>query len=66
MKELTLEEAMQRLEEITDQMEAQALPLADMLALYKEGKKLEEYAKSLLDLTEKELLVLEQGEKSDE
>lgn len=66
MKKLTLEEAMQRLEEITGQMEEETLPLADMLSLYKEGKKLEEYAKGLLDLTEKELLVLEQGDENHE
>ena len=39
---LSVEEAMQRLEEITLKMEEEALPLADMMALYKEGKKLQE------------------------
>lgn len=62
LQELTLEEAMQKLEEITEKMEEETLPLADMMALYKEGKKLQEHAKALLDMAEKELLVLEQGE----
>ncbi len=63
---LTLEEAMQRLEEITIKMEEEALPLADMMALYKEGKKLQEQCKKQLDLAEKEILMLDQLEGEDE
>ena len=63
---LTLEEAMQRLEEITVKMEEEALPLADMMALYKEGKKLQEQCKKQLDLAEKEILMLDQAESEDE
>lgn len=62
----TLEEAMQRLEEITTKMEEEALPLADMMALYKEGKKLQEQCKKQLDLAEKEILMLDQEEPEDE
>ena len=63
---LSLEEAMQRLEEITEKMEEEALPLADMMALYKEGKKLQEKCKKQLDLAEKEILMLDQAESEDE
>ncbi len=63
---LTLEEAMQRLEEITVKMEEEGLPLADMMALYKEGKKLQEQCKKQLDLAEKEILLLDQQEEEDE
>ena len=63
---LTLEDAMQRLEEITVKMEEEALPLADMMALYKEGKKLQEQCKKQLDLAEKEILMLDQLEGEDE
>jgi len=63
---LSLEEAMQRLEEITVKMEEEALPLADMMALYKEGKKLQEQCKKQLDLAEKEILMLDQAESEDE
>ena len=63
---LTLEEAMQRLEEITVKMEEEALPLADMMALYKEGKKLQEQCKKQLDLAEKEILMLDHAESEDE
>ncbi len=63
---LTLEEAMKRLEEITVKMEEEALPLADMMALYKEGKKLQEQCKKQLDLAEKEILMLDQDEAEEE
>ena len=63
---LSVEEAMQRLEEITLKMEEEALPLADMMALYKEGKKLQEQCKKQLDLAEKEILMLDQAESEGE
>ena len=63
---LTLEEAMQRLEEITVKMEEEALPLADMMTLYKEGKKLQEHCKKQLYLAEKEILMLDQEDAGDE
>ena len=63
---LSVEEAMQRLEEITLKMEEEALPLADMMALYNEGKKLQEQCKKQLDLAEKEILMLDQAESEDE
>ena len=63
---LSLEEAMQRLEEITAKMEEENLPLADMMALYKEGKKLQEQCKKQLDLAEKEILMLDREESEDE
>ena len=63
---LSVEEAMQRLEEITLKMEEEALPLADMMALYKEGKKLQEQCKIQLDLAEKEILLLDQQDEEDE
>ena len=39
-KPLTLEEAMDRLQQITEQMEQENLPLQRMMALYKEGTQL--------------------------
>lgn len=66
MGNLNLEEAMKRLEEITLQMEEEALPLADMMALYKEGKKLQEQCQKQLDLAEKEILLLDRQEAEDE
>lgn len=60
-KQFILEEAMQRLEEITVKMEEEALGLADMMALYKEGKQLQQQCKKQLDLAEKEMLILDQN-----
>lgn len=62
MEQLTLEEAMKRLEEITAQMEQEALPLTDMMRLYEEGVKLQEHCTKLLDLAEKQVQVLNGGE----
>ena len=59
---LSLEEALTRLEEITGTMEKETLPLEDMLALYKEGRKLEERCRSLLNRTEQELAILSKNE----
>ena len=58
----TFEEAMEQLAQITDRMERGDLPLAEMTSLYKEGKKLYQDCPKMLDLTEKELVVLNEGE----
>lgn len=57
-KKIALEEAMKRLEEITESMEKETLPLDQLMALYKEGKSLEETCRSLLDAAEKEIEIL--------
>ncbi len=61
-KEMTLEEAMRRLEEITESMEKETLPLDQMMALYKEGKALEATCRNLLDAAEKEIEILSSEE----
>ena len=53
---------MEQLAQITDRMERGDLPLAEMTSLYKEGKKLYQDCQKMLDLTEKELVVLNEGE----
>ena len=57
-KELTVEELMENLQNITTRMEKEALPLSDMMKLYKEGKELEKKIRERLDLTEKEIEIL--------
>ena len=61
-KKQTFEEAMEKLAQITDRMERGVLPLAEMTSFYKEGKKLYQDCQKMLDLTEKELVVLNEGE----
>ena len=61
-KDTGIEVLMARLEEITSQMEKESLPLADMMALYKEGRTLEKKIRTLLDLTEKEIEILSADE----
>ena len=64
-KDTGIEMLMARLEEITSQMEKESLPLADMMALYKEGRTLEKKIRTLLDLTEKEIEILSTDEAED-
>ncbi|MBQ7059330.1 MAG: exodeoxyribonuclease VII small subunit [Firmicutes bacterium] len=64
-KDTGIEVLMARLEEITSQMEKESLPLADMMALYKEGRTLEKKIRTLLDLTEKEIEILSADEAED-
>ena len=61
-KKQTFEEAMERLAQITERMENGDLPLEEMTSLYKEGVKLHQECQKMLDLTEKELVVLAEGE----
>ncbi len=63
-KPLTLEEAMDRLQQITEQMEQENLSLQRMMALYKEGTQLSQYCETVLDRAEKEILILEQKEEA--
>lgn len=57
----TFEEGMKRLEAINTALEQDTVHLEDMLALYKEGMAITKELTNALDLTEKEILVLEGG-----
>lgn len=57
----TFEEGMKRLEAINTALEQDTVHLEDMLALYKEGMAITKELTDALDLTEKEILVLEGG-----
>ena len=56
--EMTVEQMLDRLQAITDQMETGQLQLSQMMELYKEGKSLEKKIREMLDLTEKEIEML--------
>ena len=64
-KDTGIEGLMERLEEITNRMEKESLPLADMMALYKEGRILEKKIRQALDLTEKEIEILSSEEQAE-
>lgn len=51
-KEPTFEQAMKRLEEITDKLEEGDLPLEQSLALFEEGMKLSKLTQQKLDLAQ--------------
>lgn len=58
MTELTFEQAMKRLEEIVDQLEAGEAPLDQSMALFEEGTKLSAYLSGLLDRAEQKVTMM--------
>lgn len=60
-KEMTIEQAFARLEEITAKMEDTETSLEESFALYKEGSELLNRAGAKIDLVEKQLQVLQAG-----
>jgi exodeoxyribonuclease VII small subunit len=61
-KKLTFEQAMGRLEEIVNQLEAGEQPLEETLALYEEGAKLMKQCAALLDKAEQKVRKLQAEE----
>ena len=57
----TFEEGMKRLEAINTALEQDSVHLEDMLDLYKEGLSITKELTQALDVTEKEILILEGG-----
>jgi exodeoxyribonuclease VII small subunit len=57
-KKPTFEKAMQRLEEIVQELETGELPLEDSLKKFEEGVKLSKYCSCVLDETEKKVALL--------
>ena len=65
-KELTLEEAFARLEEITSRLEDEKISLEDSFAQYQKGMQLLKYCNDSIDKVEKKVLVLNGEGKLDE
>ncbi|MCD8021326.1 MAG: exodeoxyribonuclease VII small subunit [Clostridiales bacterium] len=63
--EFSIEKAFEELDQILVQMEDENLGLADSLDLYKKGVKLLEQCGQTLDQTEKEIIVLQEGQDGD-
>lgn len=61
-KEMTFEQAMQKLEDIIRAMEDPALPLESGLALFKEGTECARLCREMLDKAKHELEVWQNGE----
>ncbi len=58
----SIEQAFEELEEILTQLEDPKLGLSDSMYLYKKGVKLLEKCNQTLDKTEKEIIVLQEGQ----
>ncbi len=66
-KEISIEKAMDRLEEIARRLEEPEISLKESLAIYTEGVNLVQECKGHLADVEKEMIILEQkGETSDQ
>ncbi|MDO5146777.1 MAG: exodeoxyribonuclease VII small subunit [Eubacteriales bacterium] len=58
----TLEQGMEELDDILYQLEGSELSLSQSMALYKKGVKLLEKCHQVLDKTEKEIIILQEGQ----
>jgi len=58
MQEIKFEEAVKRLEEITETLESGVVSLEESLKLFEEGAKIAEYCHSILDGAEKRMQIL--------
>lgn len=61
-EELTLEEALRALEELTADMEENDLSLEESFSMYQRGMELIHYCSERIDTVEKQLIVLQQEE----
>ena len=66
MAELTFEEGITKLEEITKNLETGELPLDEQFRLYKEGVELVKQCSEKLDTVEKEVKILSEKDVNDE
>ena len=58
----SIEEAFQELDQILQEMESPELSLSDNMNLYKKGVRLLDKCNQTLDKTEKEIIVLQEGQ----
>ena len=58
----SIEEAFQELDQILQEMESPELSLSDSMNLYKKGVRLLDKCNQTLDKTEKEIIVLKEGQ----
>lgn len=65
-RELTLEEALGQLEEVTKALEDEKISLEDSFAIYQRGMQLLQYCNESVDKVEKKVLVLNREGKLDE
>ncbi len=61
MTDMTFEQAMKRLSEISNALESDSLPLSDAIELYKEGTELVRVCRKELDDAKLQVSVLEEG-----
>ncbi len=62
MKEVSFEEALERLEEIVERLEDEALSLEETMALYQQGVKYASVCNKLLDEAERKIELLTEDE----
>lgn len=62
MKEISFEQAMERLKGITDRLSDESLPLDEMVKLYEEGEALVKRCRELLDSYEARLTTIREDE----
>lgn len=64
-KEISIEEAFEKLNQIIGSLDKEDLPLEDSFQMYQEGMKLLQYCNTKVDLVEKQMIVLNRMENLD-
>ncbi len=64
-KEISIEEAFEKLNQIIGSLDKEDLPLEDSFQMYQEGMKLLQYCNTKVDLVEKQMIVLNGAENLD-
>lgn len=65
-KELSIEEAFEKLNQIIGDLDKEEVPLEDSFHLYEEGMKLLRYCNAKVDKVEKQIIVLNGADNQDE
>jgi len=66
IKSLNLEESFTNVDDILNRLSKDDLPLEESFALYKEGMELISHCSDIIDGVEKQIIILQQGEESED
>ena len=60
-QEMAFEEAMEKLEEVSEKLSGENVPLDEAITLYEQGVKYYDICKSILDDAERRIKIIEEG-----
>ncbi len=66
LAKMSLEETFSEIDDIMAKLSSDELPLEDSFSLYKDGMELINHCNNVIDDVEKQMIILQQGEDTDE